>query len=110
MFVPQYVRGFYTDFNGIENLASLNGKYIVGISYTDSKDIPLFQQKMELVNFFENEKESRYQIDVFDGDFRFLSSLEIPPERRLAGIDGKGRLYFIENEPFPRIIRSRISL
>lgn len=28
--------------------------------------------------------------------------------RGVAGADGKGRLYFIENEPYPRIIRCRL--
>ena len=105
MFAPQYVDGFYSDFNGIENVVAVNGNYIVGVSYTNAKEIPLFQQKMELVNFVDNEKKTRYQLDIFDGDFQFLKSVEIPPERRLAGIDSKGRLYFIENDPFPRLIR-----
>ena len=105
MFAPQYVHGFYSDFNGIENVVTVNGNYIVGVSYTNAKEIPLFQQKMELVNFVDNEKKARYQLDIFDGDFQFLKSVEIPPERRLAGIDNKGRLYFIENDPFPRLIR-----
>ncbi|UCE40520.1 MAG: 6-bladed beta-propeller [Candidatus Aminicenantes bacterium] len=108
MFTPQYVRGFYSDFNGIENIAKVNGNYIVGVSYTNTKEMPLFQQKMELVNFVDNEKESSYQLDIFDGDFQFLTSVRIPPERRLAGADSKGRLYFIENDPFPRLIRCTI--
>lgn len=105
MFTPQYVHGFYSDFNGIENMAQVNGNYVVGVFYTNAKEIPLFQQKMELVNFVDNEKEMNYQLDFFDSDFQFLTSVKIPPERRLAGADSKGRLYFIENDPFPRIIR-----
>ena len=105
MFTPQYVRGFYSDFNGVENMAKVNGNYVVGVSYTNAKEIPLFQQKRELVNFVDNDKETSYQLDFFDVDFRFLASVKIPSERRLAGADSKGRLYFIENDPFPRIIR-----
>jgi hypothetical protein len=60
---------------------------------------------MELVNFVDNEKELGYQMDIFDSDFQLLASVKIPPERRLGGVDSKGRLYFIENDPFPRIIR-----
>jgi hypothetical protein len=108
MFVPQYVRGFYSDFNGIENMGEVNGNYIVGVSYCTANEIPLFQQKMELIDFVENERESKYQLDIFDGEFQFLSSIEIPPERRLGGVDSKGRVYFIENEPFPRLIRCRL--
>ena len=110
MFVPQYVNGFYSDFNGVENMVKVNGNYIVGVSYTNTKEIPLFQQKLELVNFVDNEKKSSYQLDIFDDDFQFLTSVKIPPERRLAGADSKGRLYFIENEPFPRLIRCRLGL
>jgi hypothetical protein len=105
MFKPQYVKGFYSDFNGIENIGMVNGNHIAGVSYSDATDIPLFKQKIDFFNFVDNEIESRYQLDIFDGDFRFLTSVDIPPERRLAGIDSKGRLYFIENEPFPRLIR-----
>lgn len=105
MFVPQYVKGFYSDFNGIENMGMVSGNYIVGVSYCRATEIPLFKQKMELINFVDNERELNYQLDIFDGDFRFLTSVKIPPERRLAGIDSKGKLYFIENDPFPRIIR-----
>jgi len=47
--------GFYSDFNGIENMAKVNGNYVVGV-------------------------------------------------------DGKGRLYFIENDPFPRIIRCALEI
>jgi hypothetical protein len=105
MFVPQYVKGFFSDFNGIENMGMVNGNYIVGVSYSNATEIPLFKQKMELFNFVDNENESSYQLDIFDSDFQFLTSVKIPPERRLADIDSKGKLYFIENDPFPRIIR-----
>ncbi len=105
MFAPQYVHGFYSDFNALENLAKVDEKYIVGVTYTQIKDIPLFQQKLDLVNFVDKERRSGYQLDIFNDDFQFLKSVAIPPERRLAGIDSKGRLYFIENEPFPRLIR-----
>ena len=110
MFVPQYVKGFYSDFNGIENMGMVNGYHIVGVSYSDTTDIPLFEQKMDFFNFVDNENEMRYQLDIFDGDFRFLTSVDIPPERRLGGIDSKGRLYFIENEPFPRLIRCLLDM
>jgi hypothetical protein len=110
MFSPQYVHGFYSDFNAIENLSMVNGKYIVGVSFTQTKDIPLFEQKLDLVNFVDKERRSGYQLDIFNSDFQFLKSVAVPAERRLAGIDSKGRLYFIENEPFPRIIRCAIEL
>jgi WD40 repeat protein len=105
MFVPQYVNGFYSDFNGIENMGKVNGKYIVGVSYFNVTDIPLFERKIDFINFVDNEKKLSYQLDIFNGDFQFLTSVDIPPERRLGGIDSKGRFYFIENEPFPRLIR-----
>lgn len=110
MFKPQYVKGFYSDFNGLENIGMLNGNHIVGVSYSNAKDIPLFEQKIDFINFVENEIELGYQLDIFDGDFRFLTSVDIPPEKRLGGIDSKGRLYFIENEPFPRFIRCLLEM
>jgi hypothetical protein len=109
MFPPQYVNGFYSDFNTIENLAKVDGKYIVGVSYTQAKEIPLFQQKLDLVNFVEKELRSGYQLDIFNSDFQFLKSVAIPSKKRLAGIDSKGRLYFIENDPFPRIVRCKLA-
>ena len=108
MFTPQYVRGFYADFNSIESITKVNGYYVAGVFYTDTEEIPLFQEKRDLGNFMDNVKEAGYQLDFFDDDFRFLTSAKIPSERRLAGADGKGRLYFIENEPYPRLIRCRM--
>ena len=108
MFPPQYVRGFYADFNGIENVARVNGNYVAGVSFTKAKEIPLFQEKKDLVNFVENEKATGCQLDLFDSEFRFLASVKVPSRRRLGGADSQGRLYFIENEPFPQLIRCRL--
>jgi hypothetical protein len=108
MFAPQYVSGLYVDFNAIENMGKLGDYYIAGISHTLDEDIPLFQQKMELANYLDKEMKLGYQLDIFDGEFQFLASIEIPSERRLGGIDSQGRIYFIENEPFPRLIRCRL--
>lgn len=105
MFPPQYVHGFYSDFNALENLTKVDGKYIVGVSYTQTRDIPLFQEKSDLVNFVDNERRTGCQLDIFDSDFQYLTSVAIPPQRQLAGTDSKDRLYFIENDPFPRLIR-----
>ena len=38
----------------------------------------------------------------------FLGKFETSEKRRLAGRDSRNNVYFIENEPFPRVIRSRI--
>ena len=116
MFPPHYVRGFYVDFNTIETLMPWEDKFVVGIQNTQVKNIPQFNKKRELIEFVykENLKEWRlktaYQLDFFDSDFQFLGTVHIPGKRRLAGQDSLNRFYFIENEPFPRIIRSRIRI
>jgi hypothetical protein len=108
MYMPQYVRGLYVDFNGIENIVKVDENYVVGISYSLGKDIPLYEQKIDLANYLDNEMKLAYQLDIFNDKFQFLTSIKIPSERRLGGIDSKGRLYLIENEPFPRLIRCRL--
>jgi hypothetical protein len=61
-------------------------------------------------NLREWDLKTPYQIDFYDKDFQFLKSVDIPDNRRLRGIDSSERVYFIENEPFPRIIRSRVTV
>lgn len=114
MFVPNYVRGFYADFNTIETLMSIDDIYIVGIQSTLVKNIPRFKEKSELIKFVYAADLSTwnlktvYQLDFYDNNFQFLEKLEIPGKKRLAGRDSRKNVYFIENEPFPRIIRGRI--
>jgi len=114
MFIPQYVQGFYADFNAIETLLALDALYVVGVQSTPIKNIPRFKTKREFIEFThtpdlrEWKLEKSYQLDFFNPDFTYLGRIEIPSNRRLAGKDSQGRLYFIEQEPYPRILRCKI--
>jgi len=114
MFPPHYVKGFFVDFNTIESLFPWEGHFIVGVQSTLVKDIPRFKEKRELIEFVympdlkEWKLKTAYQLDFYNHEFQFLGHVEIPNKRRLAGKDSQERIYFIENEPFPRIIRSQI--
>jgi len=110
MFIPQYVQGFYADFNTVETLLALDALFVVGVQSTPVKKIPRFKTKRELIEFThtpdlrEWNLEKSYQLDFFNPDFKFLGRIEIPANRRLAGKDSQGRLYFIEQEPYPCIV------
>ncbi len=47
-------------------------------------------------------------IEIFDEKGRLLSSLKIEPGMWLAATDGQSRLYFIQADPFPAVVRMRI--
>ena len=114
MFEPNYVGGFYIDFNTIETLMSIEDRYIVGVQSTLIKEIPRFKEKRELIEFVympdlrEMRLKTVYQLDFYNKDFQFLGKFDIPEKMRLAGKDSQDRVYFIENDPFPRIIRTQI--
>ena len=114
MFEPNYVEGFYVDFNTIETLMSIEDRYIVGVQSTLIKEIPRFKEKRELIEFVYApdlstwQLKTVYQLDLYNKDFQFLGYIEIPEKMRLAGKDSQDRVYFIENDPFPRIVRSQI--
>ncbi len=116
MFPPHYVRGFYVDFNAIESLLLWEDKLIVGVQSTQVKAIPKFKEKRELIEFvYEDdlttwELKTAYQLDFFNKGFQFLGYVEVPEKRSLAGCDSSGRVYFFENEPFPRVILSWITI
>jgi hypothetical protein len=115
-FIPQYVQGFYADFNTIETLLKLDDIFVVGVASTPIKNIPRFKTKREFLEFThtpdlrEWDLESAYQLDFFNKDFKFLGCVEIPKQRRLVAKDSKNRLYFIEQEPYPRVVRCKIVL
>ena len=116
MFIPQYVHGFYADFNTIESLLDLDDIFVVGVQSTLIKKIPRFKTKQEFIEFTHTPDlkawglEGAYQLDFFNQDFEFLGRIEIPKQRHLAGKDSKNRLYFYEQEPYPRVVRCNIIL
>ena len=116
MFIPQYVQGFYADFNTIETLLAMKDLFVVGVHSTQIKNIPKFKTKRDFIEFTHTPDlkdwnlERACQLDFFDKDFKFLGCVEIPKNRRLAGKDSKDRLYFIEQEPFPRVVCCRLEI
>jgi hypothetical protein len=116
MFIPQYVQGFYADFNTIESLLELNNLFVVGVQSTPIKKIPHFKTKQEFIEFTHTpdlrswDLDKVSQLDFFNQDFKFLGKVEIPKQRHLAGKDSKNRLYFYEQEPYPRVVRCYIVL
>ena len=116
MFIPQYVQGFYADFNTIESLLELKDMCVVGVQSTPVKKIPHFKTKQEFIEFTHTpdlrswDLDRLSQLDFFNQDLEFLGKLEIPKQRHLAGKDSKNRLYFYEQEPYPRVVRCNIVL
>jgi hypothetical protein len=114
MFIPQYVQGYYADFNTLESLLELEDMYVIGVQSTKTDKIPHFKTKREFIEFTHTPNlkewnlEKAYQLDFMNKNFEYLGCVEIPGERRLAGKDSLGRLYFAEQAPYPRVIRSRL--
>jgi hypothetical protein len=107
MFPVQYVKGFYASFNNINPIKKINDIYLVDIWYTKEKNIPLFKEKRDLAQFCDGLSHGE-QIDLYNTDFQFLITIPLPPNRYFADVDSQNRLYFVENEPFPRIIRCKL--
>jgi len=114
MFIPQFVQGFYADFNTIESLLELDDMFVVGVQSTPVKKIPQFKTKQEFIEFTHTPDLRSWgldrlsQLDFFNKNFEFLGKVEIPKRRHLAGKDSKNRLYFYEQEPYPRVVRCHV--
>jgi hypothetical protein len=55
-----------------------------------------------------NEEEYTYKrvLDFFNEKGQFLGTYNLPQNTRLALIDSENKFYFVQSEPYPRIIRS----
>lgn len=55
-----------------------------------------------------NEEEYTYKrvLDFFNEKGQFLGTYNLPQSTRLALIDSENKFYFVQSEPYPRIIRS----
>lgn len=76
----------------------------------------LYRSKM-LVNrllLFKGRSEKDYEmqffLDFFNEKGQFLASYRLPELTWLSTIDSDGNFYFVQNEPFPRVIRSTLTL
>lgn len=75
-----------------------------------------YQGKMlvNLLNIVEITDEEKYEfekfIDFFNEKFQFLGTYQLPENQTLAAIDSEGHFYFIQWEPYPKVIRSTLML
>lgn len=58
----------------------------------------------------EREFEIRLYLDFFNEKGQFLGSYKLPEETRLNTIDHENNFYFVQQEPFPRVIRSTLDI
>lgn len=58
----------------------------------------------------DREFEMKLYLDFFNEKGQFLGSYKLPEETRLNTIDPENNLYFVQQEPFPRVIRSTLDI
>jgi len=58
----------------------------------------------------ENLLKKQRNLDFFDTDGRYLKSVVVNPNEKLTAIDPDNRFYFLQNEPFPAIIRRSVAI
>ncbi|NIM58397.1 MAG: 6-bladed beta-propeller [Candidatus Aminicenantes bacterium] len=58
----------------------------------------------------EQEVEVKFYLDFFNEKGRFLGSYKLPEETALNTIDHEDNFYFVQQLPFPRIVRSTLEL
>ena len=60
----------------------------------------------------EKKDEKKYELkkfmDFFNQKRQFLGSYEMPENKTLAAIDTEGNFYFIQWNPYPKVIRSKL--
>jgi hypothetical protein len=76
----------------------------------------LYKKKMLLntLMLFERNAQSEVELNVFLDFFnekeQFLGSYKLPEYTRLKAIDHENHFYFVQGEPYPRIIRSTLEI
>lgn len=58
----------------------------------------------------EGEAEIHLFLDFFNEKGQFLGSYELPEETKLNTIDHENNLYFVQREPFPRVVRFTLEI
>jgi len=62
----------------------------------------------------EKKDERKYDIqkflEFFNSEGQFLKRIELPENRELIAIDSQENLYFIQTNPFPKIIRASLKI
>lgn len=97
------------------NIKVMSGGMGVSVRPSDSSGPCFFYQKEFLINCrYKVEKISEIEyfieqfLDFFNQKDQFLGSVKLPQDYSLGTIDSEGKFYFIQRDPFPRIIRSRL--
>ena len=76
----------------------------------------LYKKKMLLntLMLIEKKAESEFELNIFLDFFnekkQFLGSYKLPEETSLNTIDFENNFYFVQQEPFPRVIRSTLDI
>jgi len=74
----------------------------------------LDEMMVNLVSLVEKKNEDKYEfkrfLDFFNQKWQYLGSYKMPEGRTLAAIDSEGNYYFIQWEPYPKVIRSQMIL
>ncbi|UCC41582.1 MAG: 6-bladed beta-propeller [Candidatus Aminicenantes bacterium] len=72
------------------------------------------EMMINLVNTVEKKDEKKYELkkfmDFFNQKKQFLGTYQLPENQTLAAIDSEGHFYFIQWEPYPKVIRSKLIL
>lgn len=76
----------------------------------------LYKKKMFLNSLMlvgeksEQEVEVKFYLDFFNEKGKFLGSYKLPEETTLNTIDREDNFYFVQQEPFPRVVRSTLDI
>ena len=72
------------------------------------------EMMVNLVSLVEKKGEEKYEfkrfLDFFNRKWQYLGSYKMPEGQTLAAIDSAGNFYFIQWEPYPKVIRSQMIL
>jgi hypothetical protein len=69
---------------------------------------------VNMLNIVEQKSEEEYEsekfLDFFNDKGQFLGTYTMPEDQTLAAIDSKGMFYFIQWDPYPKVIRLKLIL
>jgi hypothetical protein len=72
------------------------------------------EMMINILNTVEKKDEKKYEfkkfMDFFNQKRQFLGTYQLPKNQTLAAIDPEGHFYFIQWEPYPKVIRSTLIL
>jgi len=68
----------------------------------------LVVQIFQIVGENESDIVLSYSLAFFNIDGKFLCSYKLPDSTKLLFIDSENKLYFMTNDPFPKVIRSSV--